>query len=85
MLAVDTAEGPVVLARCEGRICAFQDRCSHQNFPLSGGELDDCEVECPFHGAVFDIRTGEALALPAAAPIAVYQVRVQEGRVLLKR
>jgi 3-phenylpropionate/trans-cinnamate dioxygenase ferredoxin component len=80
------AEGkPVCLARVEGLVYAFADKCSHRDFPLSNGELDpdDCTVTCEWHGARFDLRTGDALSLPATRPIPVYECRVDGEDILV--
>lgn len=55
---------------------ALDDRCTHDNGPLGEGFIEDHEIECPRHGARFDIRTGKALVLPAVVPVQVYPVRV---------
>ena len=68
----------------EGDLYAVDDRCSHAEASLSEGEVFDTEVECPLHGAVFDLVTGEALTLPATRPVATYPTRVEEGRVLVQ-
>lgn len=68
----------------EGQVYATDDRCTHAEASLSEGEVFDTEVECPLHGAVFDLTTGEALTLPAYNPVATYPVRVEEGDVLVK-
>jgi 3-phenylpropionate/trans-cinnamate dioxygenase ferredoxin component len=69
----------ICLAKVDGEVYAFQDNCSHRDFPLSEGELDpdDLTVTCEWHGAMFDIRTGAALTLPATRPIKVYPVQVE--------
>lgn len=84
LTAVSTDRGPVVLAWTDGRICALEDRCSHQDYPLSAGDLEDGEVECIFHGARFDLCTGRATRLPAVAPVRAYQVEVRDGGVYLR-
>jgi 3-phenylpropionate/trans-cinnamate dioxygenase ferredoxin component len=80
VLAVEAEGKSVCLARVDGVVYAFADNCSHRDFPLSQGEVDtdDCSITCEWHGARFDIRTGQALALPATKPIAVYACRVDE-------
>ncbi len=67
----------------DGRLCAIEDRCSHDDGPLCEGEFDAETgiVTCPRHGAEFDICTGRALTLPAYEPVAVYPVRVEDGLV----
>jgi 3-phenylpropionate/trans-cinnamate dioxygenase ferredoxin component len=66
-----------------GELYAIEDRCSHDDGPLCEGDFDpeDGVVVCPRHGANFDIRTGEALTLPAFEPVAVFPVRVDDGLV----
>ena len=66
-----------------GELYAIEDRCSHDDGPLCEGDWDPDEgvVVCPRHGANFDIRTGEALTLPAFQPVATYVVRVDDGQI----
>lgn len=66
---------------CVGRVgdnfYAVDDRCTHAESTLSGGDIeDDCEISCPLHGARFSLRTGEALTLPAVKPVKVHKVIV---------
>lgn len=82
--AVQVQDERVVLANVDGDFYALQDRCSHQDFPLSSGELDRCELECPFHGATFDVRTGRATRLPAVRPVRTYDTEVVDGDVYLR-
>lgn len=60
---------------------AIGDRCSHAEASLAEGEVFDYEVECPLHGAGFDVRTGRELSLPATRPVPTYRVRVAGERV----
>jgi len=60
---------------------AIDDTCSHALASLSEGELMEYEIECPRHGAHFDIRTGEALTLPATKPVRTYSVVVDDGEI----
>lgn len=83
LLGVEAEGVRICLANVDGAIYAFQDNCSHRDFPLSNGELDteECTVTCEWHGAEFDIRTGAPLCLPATQPIVVYPVRVEGGEI----
>ena len=83
MLGVEVAGRRVALARVDGEVYAFADNCSHRDFPLSLGEVDAqaCTVTCEWHGAAFDLRTGEPTCGPAFRPIPVYPARVDEGDV----
>lgn len=71
---------------CGGALHAIEDRCTHDDGKLCEGEWDveRCEVICPRHGARFDVRTGEALTLPAYLPVETYPVRVRaDGMVVV--
>ena len=69
---------PVVLCNVEGRICALEDQCSHEAYPLSDGELDGGVVVCRYHGARFDAGTGARRALPAIRPVRAFPVEVRD-------
>ena len=74
------AEGvPIVLANVDGSVCALEDKCSHETFPLSDGELDGGDVVCIYHGARFDACTGARKTLPAVRPVKAYPVEVRDG------
>lgn len=62
---------------------AVDDLCTHDDGPLTEGTLEGGQLECPRHGARFDVRTGEAKCLPAVVPIASYPVKVEGGDVLV--
>jgi len=81
------ADGKTVcLVRAGDAVYALEDRCSHAEFPMSDGDMvDDFVIECSLHGAQFDVRTGEALELPADAPIPTYEVRIADGLVWVRR
>ncbi|MBO0767123.1 MAG: non-heme iron oxygenase ferredoxin subunit [Solirubrobacterales bacterium] len=65
----------------DGTLYAIEDRCSHDDGPLAEGELNaaNCTVECPRHGAKFDLRTGKPLTLPAYEPVDVFPVHVDDN------
>ena len=77
----DTA---VALFRVGDAVHAIADRCSHAEASLSEGEVFGDEVECPRHGAEFDLTTGKALTLPATKPVAVYATEVRDGNVFIE-
>ncbi len=84
MITVDYPTGDAVLiANVNGVIHACDDICSHAYASLSEGDIDGAEVECPLHGAVFNITTGEALTPPADSPIKVYQVQIEGDNILV--
>ena len=83
-LRIDLGEHRVALFSVDGAVYAIGDRCSHAEASLAEGELFDDEVECPRHGAVFDVTTGRAKSLPATMPVPTYSVRVDVGDVFLE-
>jgi nitrite reductase/ring-hydroxylating ferredoxin subunit len=66
----------IALFNVEGTYYAIDDTCTHRGGPLSEGELEATEVTCPWHGAIFDVRTGSVIGGPAKDNIASYPVRV---------
>lgn len=64
-----------------GMYFVFVDRCTHEDVPLSTGFLEGWEIECPKHGARFDVRTGRCLKPPADEDIATFATKVEEGAV----
>jgi nitrite reductase/ring-hydroxylating ferredoxin subunit len=68
---------PVCLAHADGRVYAFQDNCTHEDFPLHSGSLAGLRLECAWHGAQFDVATGRAVRLPAVKPLRRYEVKVE--------
>ncbi|MCC7087819.1 MAG: non-heme iron oxygenase ferredoxin subunit [Chloroflexi bacterium] len=87
----DVAPGEAVVVEAGGKrlaLCntgeglyAIDDVCTHDGGPLDQGTLDGKEIECPRHGARFDVTTGRALCLPAVRPVRTYPVRVHNGTV----
>jgi len=73
----------LALFNVDGTIYAVEDVCTHDGGPLVEGKLDGYEIECPRHGARFDVRTGKALRMPAFEPIDTYQVKVEGEDILV--
>ena len=67
----------VLVCNVDGQVFAVGDVCTHDNGPLGQGTLAGQEIECPRHGARFDVKTGRALCLPAIQPIPTYEVKVE--------
>ena len=68
----------IVLCDVGGEIYALDGICTHEDFPLDGGEVEDGILECPWHGARYEVCTGRVRALPAIRPLRTYPVRVDE-------
>ena len=84
LLGVEADGQQIVLANVEGSFYALLDRCTHQDYPLSDGELDGTRVECLYHGARYDVRTGRAVQLPAIRPVKTFEVEVRGDDVYIR-
>lgn len=67
----------VALCNVNGKFYAIDDVCTHDGGPLDQGVLEGNLVECPRHGAKFDVTTGAVVAMPATAPVPTYEVKVE--------
>jgi 3-phenylpropionate/trans-cinnamate dioxygenase ferredoxin subunit len=76
MKAVRVGRRIVGLANVDGEYFAFDDTCTHEEASLTEGEIFDDVVECPLHGAAFNIRTGAVESFPATRPLPVFEVRI---------
>jgi nitrite reductase/ring-hydroxylating ferredoxin subunit len=83
MKLVNIGETPVLLARQKGKLYAVDNRCAHMECPLSAGVLEGFIIKCPCHDWKFDIRTGEFIDAPEIK-LAVYQVKVEKGKIFVK-
>jgi 3-phenylpropionate/trans-cinnamate dioxygenase ferredoxin subunit len=79
VVVVEAGEARIAVCRTEDGFYAVDDVCSHDGGALDQGELFGDRIECPRHGAQFDVKSGRALTLPAVRPIASYPVRVADG------
>ena len=73
---VEVEGNPIALFNLGGEIYAIDNTCSHVGGPLSLGRVKNDEVECPWHGSRFDIKTGEVTGFPAREPATTYRVRI---------
>lgn len=69
---------PALLFRVGDDYYCVEDVCTHDGQPLTDGPLDGCTLTCPRHGAEFDIKTGDAICMPATEPIRAYKVILNE-------
>ena len=81
---VDVDDVVVAVFNLEGEHFAIEDLCTHDGGDLVSGCVRGDTIECPRHGAVFSIRTGEVLAPPAYEPVAVFPVRVSDGMIQVR-
>ena len=83
MIMVNLGGDQVLLANVNGNIHAVEDICSHAYASLSEGDLNGEEVECPLHGGVFSVVTGEAIGPPANEPVKLFQIQVDGDDILI--
>ena len=76
-IGIEVGGVPVALIRARGEVFALHDVCSHEEVPLSEGEIYDCTVECWLHGSCFDLRTGDPTGPPATSPVSTYPVKIE--------
>jgi len=69
----------IAVYNIDGTLYAVEDTCTHDGGELAGGEVSGFEVECPRHGARFDLRDGAVTRSPAYEPIASFPVREENG------
>ena len=74
---------PIAVFNIAGAIYCIADVCSHDDGPVAEGELDGFEVECPRHGARFDVRDGSVITFPAIVGIPAYPVKIEDGEILV--
>jgi 3-phenylpropionate/trans-cinnamate dioxygenase ferredoxin component len=74
----------ICLVRHKGEISALSDICTHQHFSMSLGDvLPDGTLQCAWHGARYDCRTGEVKQVPATSPLPVFQVRLERETIFV--
>ena len=76
-MKVMVGDSPILLCNVDDHIYAIEDVCTHDGGELDQGELEGDRIMCPRHGSYFDVKTGDALTLPAVLPVATYKVRIE--------
>jgi 3-phenylpropionate/trans-cinnamate dioxygenase ferredoxin subunit len=85
-LGVELPDGTnVCLANSANEVYAILDRCTHRDFPMSSGSVHGgATIECAWHGARFDMRTGRAIRLPAIKAIKTFEVKIEGNDILVE-
>jgi glycine betaine catabolism B len=83
MKAFEVDGEKVCVANIEGKYYAIGNVCTHLGGPLAEGKLEGYEVECPWHGSKFDLRSGKQTRPPAMRPEPVYEVKVDDNNSIL--
>jgi 3-phenylpropionate/trans-cinnamate dioxygenase ferredoxin component len=81
---VDFENATLAVFNVDGAYYCIEDVCTHDGGPLAEGPLDGFAIVCPRHGAMFDIRDGAVLAMPAVVPVPTYQVKVEDGEIFVE-
>jgi 3-phenylpropionate/trans-cinnamate dioxygenase ferredoxin component len=77
-IVVEAGDQRLALCNVGGQIYAIDDVCTHDGGPLGEGTLIGDQIECPRHGARFDVRSGRVTQMPAVRPVKTYTLE-QEG------
>lgn len=81
----EEVDGDFCVVNIEGKYYAISNICTHEGGPLADGTLEGFEVECPWHGSKFDVRTGEVMSPLASEPEPTYQAKVDGNSILIKK
>jgi len=82
-IAMEINGKSLLVTKIEGQCFAIDNRCTHEDLPLSDGQVCQSQIECPHHGACFDLATGKATKFPAVVDVKTYEVHIENGNVLV--
>ena len=85
MKEVEVEGENICVVNIEGKYHAIGSICTHEGGPLADGTLEGYEVECPWHGSKFDVRTGEVTSPPASEPEPAYEVKLEGSNILVRK
>jgi 3-phenylpropionate/trans-cinnamate dioxygenase ferredoxin subunit len=74
---------PIAVFSVDGSFYAIDDTCTHETYSLADGYIEGARVECALHFAQFDLKTGEALCLPARICVRTYPVKTENGHIFV--
>jgi len=83
-LTVELDDRVVVVIRVGDQFFCIDDVCTHDGGPLGEGQLDGFQIACPRHGALFDIRSGEALTMPATEPTEAHEIKIVDDQIWVR-
>jgi len=73
----------VLLIKLDGNVYALENKCTHERLPLNGGDIYDGQIQCPHHGARYEIKSGRATQFPAVMDMKTYDVKIENDDVLV--
>jgi len=80
---IEHGDTRIAVCNVDGQYYAIEDVCTHDGGSLDQGELEGDEIECPRHGARFNVRSGEATLMPAVMPVATYPIKIEGNHVFV--
>lgn len=83
-MLVEVEGNEIALFYCDGNHYAIDNKCTHVGGPLCEGEPEGDVVICPWHGAEFNVRTGEVLSAPATKSVKSYKVYIEGNSVKIE-
>ena len=84
MNMVEIGGEEILIANLNGEFYAVSDVCTHAEASLSDGTLEENRIECPLHGSVFDITSGEEIEGPTNGPLKCYELCLEGDNILVK-
>jgi len=82
-LQVSVGRADIAIYKIDGDYYATDDTCTHAYASLADGYVENGQIECPLHGACFDIKTGKAMTPPADVDLRTYPVKTEGGKILV--
>ena len=82
-IVVETKGKNILITKINGELFAVENNCTHENLPLDGGQVFKGQIQCPHHGARFDIKTGKPTQFPAVVDLKTYKVKVENKNVMV--
>ncbi len=73
----------IAVARYNGVVYAVDDICTHDGGALGAGDIVNGQIQCPRHGARFDLKTGKATRMPAVIGVGTYSIKIENGDILV--
>jgi MocE subfamily Rieske [2Fe-2S] domain protein len=80
-LQVEVDGQTCALVRVDSEVYCVSDICTHEHAHLSEGFVEGYEIECPLHGSIFDVRTGDVKSLPATENLKTFPVKITDGEI----
>jgi len=84
LMSVEVAGVAITICLVEGQYWAFSTICTHERVSLADGYLEGCEIECPLHGARFDVRNGRCMSPPATKDLQTFPTKVENSKLYVQ-